>query len=529
MSLRAKLILSFSAVVILTWVLALYLSFSKMSRAFRDDLRTSLMDLAHVISFSVNGDLVKSWSTSEVEQTDEWKAERQKLIDIKARLPEQVRFVYVYRPMSDKEVLMVVGGEPWDAPDDDVTHFETDDSYSKDDFPEMHEGFERPSAEPDPTFDEDYGLWSLSGFAPVYDGTGQKVAAVGVDYTANGIKEKERELLTLLGASSAVALLAALIVSYLLANVISRPLLQLVKATDVIAGGDLKAQVDIQRKDEIGRLAGSFNKMVRNLREMAAALQGYATQAVQSKELEVAAKLQRSLVPTRLLDAPGASVAAGLRAIPFGGGVTYDYFLFGQDAYLLFTIGEVQAQGLEATSILALCKSGLSTMVSNLVFRPQDIVGRLGQTVSDNASEGVHMNYLCGVYDLGQGWLTLCNAGHAYPYVLRPGADGGEPALMQLDRDSGPPLGVEARAEYTDFDVKMEPGDSLIAISPYVVEVQNAAGEAFGLERFEALVRKGAGMTPESLKEAILSEVVAFHGADTALDDDLAVLIVRFG
>jgi serine phosphatase RsbU (regulator of sigma subunit) len=523
MSLRAKLILSFSAVVILTWILALYLSFDRMSKAFRDELRTSLMDLAYVISFSINGDLVKSWNTSEVEQTDEWKAERQKLIDIKARLPQQVRFLYVYRPLSDEQVAMLVGGEAWDAPEEDITHFEPGD-YSKAEFPRMHEAFERPSADDEPIFDEDVNLWSLSGYAPVYDSLGEKVAAVGLDYPANSIKDRERELLTLLGLSSIVALVAALVVGALLAQLISRPLLELVRATDVIAGGDLKAEVSIERRDEIGALARSFNKMVRNLRDMAAALQGYTTQAVQSKELEVAARLQRALVPAEPLHGPGVTAAAALKAAPLVGGSTYDYFLFGQDMYLMFAMGKVNVPGLEAAELITLCKSGLSTMVSNLVFRPQEIAARLNQTVAASGARDGSVGYLCGVYDLGQGWLTLANAGHAYPYVLRPSTG----ALMQLDKDSGPPLGADGAAQFVDFDVKMEAGDLLVAFSPYLAEAPSPTGEAFGLARLEELIRKSAALGPEALPEAILKEVQAFHGADRPLDDDLAVLVVRF-
>jgi serine phosphatase RsbU (regulator of sigma subunit) len=528
MSLRAKLILSFSAVVILTWILALVLSFNRMRDSFRDELRSSLMDLAHVISFSANGDAAKAWSSDAAEKQDDWKAERQKLINIKKRLPAQVRFLYLYRPLSDTQVQMLVGGEPfeWDNDEEhkkDVTHFAPGD-YSKAEMPRMHEGFERPSADDEPTYDADYQLWSLSGYAPVYDASGQKVAAVGLDYPANSIKEKERQLLILLGISSLVALVAALVVGYVLAGVISRPVLELVRATDVIAGGDLKAQVNIERKDEIGALARSFNKMVRNLRDMAAALQGYTTQAVQSKEVEVAARLQKALVPTEPLQIAGVSAAAGLRAAPFVGGSTYDYFLFGQDAYLMFAMAKVNVSGLEAAQLITLCKSGLSTMVSNLVFRPQEIVGRLNQTVAAAASQGANVGYLCGVYDLAQGWMTLANAGHAYPYVLRPSSG----ALMQLDKDSGPPLGSDAAAQFTDFDVKMERGDLLVAFSPYVAEIQNAAGEAFGLARLEELIRKHAALAPQAMKEAILGEVVSFHGAERALEEDLAVLVVHF-
>jgi len=99
---------------------------------------------------------------------------------------------------------------------------------------------------------------------------------------------------------------------------------------------------------------------------------------------------------------------------------------------------------------------------------------------------------------------------------------------MQLDKDSGPPLGADPAAQFTDYDVKMESGDVLVAFSPYVAEIANAKGEAFGLGRLEEIIRGGATLSPEALKDAILKAVETFHGADRALDDDLAVVVVRF-
>jgi sigma-B regulation protein RsbU (phosphoserine phosphatase) len=192
----------------------------------------------------------------------------------------------------------------------------------------------------------------------------------------------------------------------------------------------------------------------------------------------------------------------------------------------MLAMGEVNAAGLEATSLLTLCKTGLSTMVSNLVFRPQEIAQRLNRTVHETSSSGAVMGYLCGVYDLGQGWLTLINAGHTYPYILRP--DTGD--LSQVDRDSGPPLGTDPNAEYTDFDLQMAPGDCLIAYSPALVELRNPAGEAYGLARLEDAIRRHGKLEPEPMKDAMLEELMAFRGrsADEPLEDDVALLVVRF-
>jgi HAMP domain-containing protein len=63
-----------------------------------------------------------------------------------------------------------------------------------------------------------------------------------------------------------VGLLLALAASWLVANRISRPVRALVDVTRRVAEGDYGATVEITSRDEIGELAGSFRKMVEELR-----------------------------------------------------------------------------------------------------------------------------------------------------------------------------------------------------------------------------------------------------------------------
>jgi adenylate cyclase len=64
--------------------------------------------------------------------------------------------------------------------------------------------------------------------------------------------------------------LACLVVTILglyLANRMTVPLLQLIRASRAVAGGNLTTQVDVKGSDEIGLLTASFNQMVQQLRE----------------------------------------------------------------------------------------------------------------------------------------------------------------------------------------------------------------------------------------------------------------------
>ncbi len=87
---------------------------------------------------------------------------------------------------------------------------------------------------------------------------------VSVDLTPQekAYLERTNQALTL-AALAAAAL--ALVVGFLLARSLTRPLHALTEATEKMAGGELDQQVSITSHDEIGELAESFNRMSRQV------------------------------------------------------------------------------------------------------------------------------------------------------------------------------------------------------------------------------------------------------------------------
>jgi len=59
----------------------------------------------------------------------------------------------------------------------------------------------------------------------------------------------------------------AFVLIYISSKAISHPLRQMSDAAGIIAGGDLEKRLPIRSKDEIGQLAGQFNKMAESLQE----------------------------------------------------------------------------------------------------------------------------------------------------------------------------------------------------------------------------------------------------------------------
>ncbi len=70
-----------------------------------------------------------------------------------------------------------------------------------------------------------------------------------------------------LGLLISLALFLVIMIGVSLADLITRPLLGLVKASEAVAQGDLEINVDLETNDEIRTLAESFNQMIANLNQ----------------------------------------------------------------------------------------------------------------------------------------------------------------------------------------------------------------------------------------------------------------------
>ena len=101
-----------------------------------------------------------------------------------------------------------------------------------------------------------------------------------------------QQIVALIGITSLVLLLVAGAAGLLLHRQIVLPLQHAVMALGLIAEGDLRAQIDIQRKDELGQLLASMRVMVRGLRSLVERIGGGVNElsSVASAFAEVSAR-----------------------------------------------------------------------------------------------------------------------------------------------------------------------------------------------------------------------------------------------
>jgi sigma-B regulation protein RsbU (phosphoserine phosphatase) len=111
--------------------------------------------------------------------------------------------------------------------------------------------------------------------------------------------------------------------------------------------------------------------------------------------------------------------------------------------------------------------------------------------------------------------LEYVNAGHNPGYVLI-----GE--RLEMLKSHGLPIGMIAQSKYMTQTRSFPAHSTVVLYSDGITEAENEAGEEFGNERLEGLLR--ASCTPAELRDRIAAAVDTFVGAASQIDDQTLVV-----
>lgn len=136
--------------------------------------------------------------------------------------------------------------------------------YDATDIPFMLKGFEEVTVE-DRVYSDEFGD-TQSSYAPLRDNAGAVVGVLGVDVLAVRVEAiRDRVLhfcLWLFGSAG----LVVVVVSVVIGRWVRSPLRRLFAAANAVAAGDLDVRLKLDRGDELGVVAGQFDRMAERLR-----------------------------------------------------------------------------------------------------------------------------------------------------------------------------------------------------------------------------------------------------------------------
>jgi serine phosphatase RsbU (regulator of sigma subunit)/pSer/pThr/pTyr-binding forkhead associated (FHA) protein len=237
-----------------------------------------------------------------------------------------------------------------------------------------------------------------------------------------------------------------------------------------------------------------------------------------ARDLEQAAEIQSSFLPSSAPVVAGAELAGYNAACRTVGGDYYDFFTY-PNGRVAMVLGDVSGKGMPASLMMA----GLQERVQVLADEPQNlaaVMNRLNKITCKKCPSNRFITFFFCVLDPGTGELAYCNAGHNPPVIVR--ANG---AVEYVD-GGGTVLGILSIANYSEYRAKLEPGDALAIYSDGVTEATNAKDEEFGDERFAEVLAANRQKSAAEIVAAVTQALTEF-AAGSPPADDITLVVAR--
>lgn len=235
------------------------------------------------------------------------------------------------------------------------------------------------------------------------------------------------------------------------------------------------------------------------------------------REFELAATIQRQLLPTSFPTQAGVEVAAKSEPSRRVGGDLYDLMM--TPAGLFLMLGDISGKGIPAALMAASLQAAVRLLVRD--GPPlEELTAQLNAHVLRSTPE-TKFATLFLAYLEPEGRLNWVSAGHNPALLMTP--EGGCESLPAV----GPPLGLLPNVAYASRRVALAPGSLLVVYSDGLSEAPGAAtGDDFGSQRIAALVAERRQETPGAVVAGLFDAVVA-HTGGALPHDDRSVLAVR--
>ena len=323
-----------------------------------------------------------------------------------------------------------------------------------------------------------------------------------------------------IGAIAVAGIVVALLIGYLLAYGITRPIKTLSQGALQIGRGDLKTRIPIKSKSEVGMLAHTFNEMAADLE---VSTQAMIVQERTAKELELASKIQRDLLPANLPKIETLDIAASIDSATEVGGDGYDFIPMQNESSLLFYIADVTGHG-GGAGLVSAVNNALVTALMDHYSSTHDLVVNLNKILKLKTSASVFVTMVMAKWNLKTNILQFTQAGHD-PILHYQAASA---QVIKLAH-GGMALGMIpdiAKVIKTE-EVQAEKDDVFVLYTDGIPEAWKNERENYGMERFMAsLQRHGKLPTAQAIHDALLRDVHEFMG-DYTQQDDITLIVVK--
>ncbi|NQS90509.1 SpoIIE family protein phosphatase [Patescibacteria group bacterium] len=237
------------------------------------------------------------------------------------------------------------------------------------------------------------------------------------------------------------------------------------------------------------------------------------------RELEIAHKLQTSLLPDKSPQIKGYQIAAMSIPAREVGGDFYD-FIDVVEGKIGLVIGDVAGKGLPAALFMALSRSFLRAQaIGNL--KANIVLEKANKLIANDAKEGIFVTALYAILDAPAKVLQISNAGHNPSILFH--SNTGECEELRM---GGIVLGAFDEARFQEKEITLKKGDIVVFYTDGIVEAIDNNNQQFGMERLIKIIKDKPYLEATELIKLIKKKMKEFT-KDQPQFDDFTLMVVK--
>ncbi|MCC3406666.1 MAG: SpoIIE family protein phosphatase [Microcoleus sp. PH2017_10_PVI_O_A] len=343
-------------------------------------------------------------------------------------------------------------------------------------------------------------------------------------------------------------LIVSIAVGFLSADKIIYRILQIAKASENIAGGDLNQNINPSRIFELETLANSFNSMARQLKESFETLEDKVTERTSeiatahqeiaalnkrlkaenrrmSSELGMLRQMQQLILPkpAELAAIADLDIAGFMEPADEVGGDYYDVLY--TEGIVTVAIGDVTGHGLESGILMVMAQTAVRTLQEMPESDPVRFLDTLNRTIYQNIQRmNSDKNLTLSILSYADGTISISGQ-HEEAIVVRKSGKTERIDTINL----GFPIGLDENISelINQVLVELEPGDGVVLYTDGISEARNINKKFYGIERLCEVVSVNWHKSAEQIKQSAIDDLREFIGEQKVFDDITLVVLKK--
>ena len=238
---------------------------------------------------------------------------------------------------------------------------------------------------------------------------------------------------------------------------------------------------------------------------------------VLERDLELAAKVQKQLLPQKLPNIPGFQIAAQTEPAHIVSGDYFDFYKYPDNSQGI-AVADVMGKGLPASMLMSNLQACLRILGPEQV-ELHSLATKLNELFRYNLTLIRFISLFLLRINVKDRELYYCNAGH-HPGIWW----NSKSNSIELLKPTGPAVGLSHSADYSSQKVRLNSGDLILIYTDGIIEARDKNNQEYGEKRLTNFVKEHNDKSANDFSKELRKSHKEFT---RYVQDDMTLLVIK--